>query len=177
MHQRDVELLHRSSRWANAGLVVSVQVDDYAREGFEGPLAGLEWQRKWERRAYELGGGGFVAPAARLGDYLKGVASRDLPASSYRPGLKAADLRSLFPAFLHKGLGEAVRGFERKMRGFLTEEALLVGVESRTSSPVRLTRADSLQSTAVPGSIPAAKGPGTRGQSSARASTASRSQK
>ncbi len=154
---------HRSSRWANAGLVVSVQIDDYAREGFEGPLAGLEWQRKWEREAYRLGGGGYVAPAMRLGDYLKGVPSRDLPASSYRPGLKAVDLRSLFPAFLHRGLAEAVRGFERKMRGFLTEEALLVGIESRTSSPVRLTRADNMQSIAVPGLYPVGEGAGYAG--------------
>ncbi len=154
---------HRSSRWANAGLVVSVQVDDYAREGFTGPLAGLEWQRKWEREAYRMGGGGYVAPAMRLGDYLQGVASRNLPASSYRPGLKAVDLRTLLPAFIHQGLSEAVRGFERKMRGFLTEEALLVGIESRTSSPVRLTRADNLQSTAVPGLYPCGEGAGYAG--------------
>jgi uncharacterized FAD-dependent dehydrogenase len=154
---------HRSSRWANAGLVVSVSLDDYAKEGFEGPLAGLEWQRKWERAAYQLGGGGYVAPAMRLRDYLDGSVSTDLPASSYRPGLRAVDLRALFPPFLHRGLTEAVRGFERKMRGFLTQEALLVGIESRTSSPVRLERGDNLQSIAVPGLYPAGEGAGYAG--------------
>jgi uncharacterized FAD-dependent dehydrogenase len=154
---------HRSSRWANAGLVVSVSVEDYAREGLVGPLAGLEWQRKWEREAYRLGGGGFVAPAMRLRDYLDGAAPRDLPASSYRPGLKAVDLGNLFPSFVHRGLGEAVRGFERKMRGFLTGEALLVGIESRTSSPVRLERGENLVSTAVPGLYPCGEGAGYAG--------------
>ena len=154
---------HRSSRWANAGLVVSVHPEDYAREGFAGPLAGLDWQRKWERAAYALGGGGFAAPAMRLLDYLEGKARKPLPASSYRPALVLADLTTLFPAFLRKGLTEALHGFERKMRGFVTEDAVLVGIESRTSSPVRLTRGADFQSVAVPGLYPCGEGAGYAG--------------
>ncbi len=154
---------HRSSRWANAGLVVAVHPEDYAREGFEGPLAGLEWQRHWEREAYALGGGGYRAPAMRLVDYLAGKVRQDLPASSYRPGVTPADLTTLFPSFLRRGLTEALRGFERKMRGFLTEDALLLGIESRTSSPVRLTRGENLVSTAVPGLYPCGEGAGYAG--------------
>ena len=154
---------HRSSKWANAGLVVSVHAEDYAREGFVGPLAGLQWQRKWERAAYELGGGGFVAPAQRLRDYLAGKVSSSLPASSYRPALVSTDLGQLFPPFLRKGLTEALRGFERKMRGYLTEESVLIGIESRTSSPVRLTRGANFQSVALPGLYPCGEGAGYAG--------------
>jgi uncharacterized FAD-dependent dehydrogenase len=154
---------HRSSKWANAGLVVSVHPEDYAREGFDGPLAGLEWQRAWERKAYEAGGGGYVAPAMRLLDYLGGKPARSLPDSSYRPGLRPVDLTTMFPPFLRKGLTEALRGFERKMHGFLTEDSVLIGIESRTSSPVRLTRDEKLVSTALPGLYPCGEGAGYAG--------------
>ncbi len=154
---------HRSSRFANAGLVVAVSPEDFAREGFTGPLAGLEWQRRWERAAYELGGGGYRAPAMRLTDYLAGAPRAALGATSYRPGLVLADLTRLFPDVVRRGLIEALRGFERKMRGFVTSEALLIGVESRTSSPVRIERGEGLQSVAVPGLYPCGEGAGYAG--------------
>jgi uncharacterized FAD-dependent dehydrogenase len=154
---------HRSSPLANAGLVVSVSERDFAAEGFEGPLAGLEWQRKWERAAYVMGGGGFIAPAQRITDYLRGQPSRSLPRSSYRPGLSPADLRQLFPTGIRAALTDALRGFDRRMKGFLTDEAVLVGVETRTSSPCRLVRGDDLQSPGIAGLYPAGEGAGYAG--------------
>ncbi len=153
----------RNAPFANAGLVVAVSPEDYAREGFTGPLAGLEWQRKWERAAYALGGGSYLAPAMRLTDYLAGRPTQELGKTTYRPGLTPADLRTLFPAAIHEGLRAAAAGFERKMRGFLSGEAVLIGVESRTSSPVRLTRGDDLQSIALPGLYPVGEGAGYAG--------------
>ncbi|MHB1843943.1 MAG: NAD(P)/FAD-dependent oxidoreductase [Deltaproteobacteria bacterium] len=154
---------HRSARYANAGLVVAVSPADYAKEGFTGPLAGLEWQRKWERAAYELGGGGYRAPAMRLTDYLAGSPRAALGATTYRPALLLADLTRLFPEVVHRGLAMALRGFERKMHGFITSEAVLIGVESRTSSPVRIERGERLQSVAVPGLYPCGEGAGYAG--------------
>lgn len=153
----------RNAKFANAGLVVAVSPDDYAREGFAGPLAGLEWQRKWERAAYELGGGKYLAPAMRLTDYLEGKPPSVPERTTYRPGLTPADLRQLFPPAVREGLTAALEGFERKMRGFVSSEAVLIGIESRTSSPVRLTRGENLQSTALPGLYPCGEGAGYAG--------------
>ncbi len=154
----------RGGKRANAGLVVAVGIEDFAREGFEGPLAGLAWQRKWEQAAASLGGGACRAPAMRLSDFAAGRSRAGaLPASSYRPGLTAADLSALFPEAVRAGLRAALEGFERKMRGFVTEEALLVGVETRTSSPVRIARGPGLQSDALPGLYPCGEGAGWAG--------------
>jgi uncharacterized FAD-dependent dehydrogenase len=154
---------HRSSKFANGGLVVAVSPEDYAREGFSGPLAGLEWQRHWERAAYQLGGGDFKAPAMRLTDYLAGTLKQPLGATTYRPALTPADLTVLFPPAIRLGLLAALRGFERKMHGFLTSEAVLIGIESRTSSPLRIRRDEGLMSVAVPGLYPCGEGAGYAG--------------
>jgi len=154
---------HRSSPLANAGIVVAVSPADYAAEGFLGPLAGLEWQRKWERAAYALGGGGYVAPAQRLSAYLAGKPGEAPGRTSYRPGLVQSDLSTLFPPQIQDALRAGLRGFERRMRGFVTDEALLVGVETRTSSPCRLVRGDDLQSPVLRGVYPAGEGAGYAG--------------
>jgi len=154
---------HRSSPLANAGLVAAVSPEDFAREGFRGPLAGLEWQRKWERAAFRLGGGGYRAPAQRLPDWLAGRPGRPPGRSSYRPGLAHADLSTLFPAALQEALRAAVRAFDRRLRGFVSEEAVLLGVETRTSSPCRLVRGDDLQSPGLAGLYPAGEGAGHAG--------------
>jgi uncharacterized FAD-dependent dehydrogenase len=154
---------HRSSPLANAGIVVAVSVQDYAVEGFEGPLAGLAWQRKWERAAYELGGGGYVAPAQRLSAYLAGKPGAPPGKTSYRPGVAHADLSRLFPPAIREALLAGLRGFERRMRGFVTDEALLVGVETRTSAPCRLVRGADLQSPTLRGVYPAGEGAGYAG--------------
>jgi uncharacterized FAD-dependent dehydrogenase len=153
----------RSSPLANAGVVVAVSPRDFAAEGFEGPLAGLAWQRKWEARAFELGGGGYVAPAQRVTDYLARRPGRAPGRSSYRPGLAHADLNVLYPAAIRTALHAGLRGFDARMRGYVTEEAILVGVESRTSSPCRLVRGPDCQSPALRGLYPAGEGAGYAG--------------
>jgi uncharacterized FAD-dependent dehydrogenase len=138
-------------------------VQDFEREGFRGPLAGLEFQRHWEQKAYELGGGRFFAPAQTIPDYLAGRVKKDPGETSYRPGLVNADLNTLFPERLTQSLKAALRTFDRKMRGFLSEEGKLIGIESRTSSPVRITRGEDLQSVSVRGLYPAGEGCGYAG--------------
>jgi hypothetical protein len=154
---------HRSSPLANAGLVVAVSTDDLAREGFGGPLAGVEWQRRWERAAFALGGGGYRAPAQRLAAYLAGRPGAPPGRSSYRPGLVHADLSALYAPALRDALRGALRAFDRQMRGFVTDEAILVGVETRTSSPCRLVRGPDLQSPGLPGVYPCGEGAGYAG--------------
>jgi len=154
---------HRSSPLANAGLVVTVSQADFAAEGFGGPLAGLEWQRTWERRAYELGGGGYRAPAQRLSSYLSGRPGPPPGRSSYRPGLSPADLRLLFPPAVQEALVRALRTFGQRMRGFITDEAVLVGIETRTSSPCRLPRDGRLQLLGIDGIYPCGEGAGHAG--------------
>jgi len=153
----------RNARYANAGIVVSVSVADFEREGFRGPLAGLEFQRHWEEKAYELGGGRFFAPAQTIPDYLAGRVKKDPGGTSYRPGLAHVDLNRLFPERLTTSLKQALKTFDRKMRGFISEEGKLIGIESRTSSPVRVTRNELLQSVSMKGLYPAGEGCGYAG--------------
>jgi uncharacterized protein len=154
---------HRSSPLANAGIVVAVSPTDFAAEGFEGPLAGLAWQRKWEAAAYRLGGGGYRAPAQRLSSYLARKPGAPPSKTSYRPGVTAVDLSTLFPAQVQEALRAGLRGFERRMRGFVTDEALLIGVETRTSAPCRIVRGEDQQSPAIRGLYPAGEGAGYAG--------------
>jgi uncharacterized FAD-dependent dehydrogenase len=153
----------RNSKYANAGIVVSVSVADFAREGFTGALAGLEFQRAQEQKAYALGGGRFHAPSQSITDYLARRPARPAAGSSYRPGLNPADLRSLFPGWLTASLVQALQTFDEKMRGFITAEGTLIGIEARTSSPVRLTRDEALQSVTARGLYPAGEGCGYAG--------------
>ncbi len=153
----------RNARYANAGVVVSVTVDDFARDGFLGPLAGLEFQRKWEKAAFELGGGRFTAPAQSIPDFLKGTLKRKPDGTSYRPALAHADLNRLFPPWLNRALKAALKAFERKMKGFTSQDGLLIGIEARTSSPLRVTRNEKLQSVSVKGLYPGGEGCGYAG--------------
>lgn len=154
---------HRSSPLANAGIVVAVAPDDFAAEGFTGPLAGLEWQRKWEKVAYAMGGGGFRAPAQRLAAYLAGKPGAAPGRSSYRPGLTHQDLEPLYPAPVKAALRAGLRAFDKRMRGFVTDEAVLIGVETRTSAPCRLVRGADLHSPALRGVYPCGEGAGYAG--------------
>ena len=153
----------RSSPLANAGLVTAVSPEDFAAEGFTGPLAGLEWQRKWERAAYQLGGGGFRAPAQRLAAWVGGRLGAAPGRTSYRPGVTHADLSLLYPPQLQAALRLGLGTFGRRMRGYLTDEALLIGVETRTSAPCRLVRGADLQSPGLPGVWPCGEGAGYAG--------------
>ena len=143
--------------------VVAVSPEDFAAEGFTGPLAGLAWQRKWERAAYELGGGGYRAPAQRLAAYLAGKPGAAPGRSSYRPGLTHADLEPLYPPAVKAALRAGLRAFDRRMRGFVTDEAVLIGVETRTSAPCRLVRGADLQAPGIAGLYPAGEGAGYAG--------------
>jgi uncharacterized FAD-dependent dehydrogenase len=154
---------HRSSPLANAGMVVAVSPADFAAEGFEGPLAGLAWQRKWERAAFQLGGGGYRAPAQRLSAYLAGIPGAAPGKTSYRPGVAGADLSRLYPSRVQEALRAGLRVFERRMRGFVTDDALLLGVETRTSSPCRLVRGTDFQAPGLRGVYPAGEGAGYAG--------------
>ena len=155
---------HRSSPLANAGVVVAVGPADFEAEGLRGPLAGLAWQRAWEARAYELGGGGYRAPAQRITDYLANRLGKAPGPSSYRPGLTHVDLQVLYPAQVRAALREGLRAFGRRMRGYVTEDAILVGIESRTSSPCRLVRGpEDYQSPGLRGLYPAGEGAGYAG--------------
>jgi hypothetical protein len=162
-----MSLSRRSSRYANSGLVVSVEPDDVARAGLDGARGGIALQRKLERAALQAGGGKLRAPATRATDFVQGRASSTVPATSYLPGLCAADVAAVLDCTglaIAARIKTALRAFERSMPGYLTEEAVLVGVESRTSSPVRVPRhPETLQSLDLEGLYPAGEGAGYAG--------------
>lgn len=165
-----MSLSRRSSRYANSGLVVSVELEDLDRTGHRdvrGVLAGIELQRILERAAFEAGGGGLRAPATRVSDFLAGRGSSTLPSTSYLPGLNPTDVGDVLDASglpLRPRLQRALRIFDRRLRGYVTEEAVLVGVESRTSSPVRILRdPETLEAPGFAGLFPCGEGAGYAG--------------
>ena len=149
----------RSSPFANSALVVTVRSDDFPSAS---PLAGMEFQQALERKAFEAGGRNFCAPAQNLVAFLGKRGDYHL-SSSYRPAVTAADIPHLFPAAVTDTLREGLRFFDRKMPGFVTAEATLVGVETRTSAPLRVVRGDDFQSVALPGLYPTGEGAGYAG--------------
>ncbi|MDR1936256.1 MAG: hypothetical protein LBS49_11880 [Candidatus Accumulibacter sp.] len=154
----------RAERNANAGLVVNVVPEDFGG-GPGDPLAGIAFQRRLEARAFELGGGDYTAPAQRLDDFLAGRASTRLGAvtPSYQPGVRLTELSTALPGFAVAAIREAIPAFDRQIRGFALADAILTGVETRTSSPVRITRGEDLQSLNVKGLYPAGEGAGYAG--------------
>jgi len=149
----------RNSPYANSALVVGVSGDDF---GDRHPLAGIEFQRLLERNAYLAGGSDYRAPAQNLLAFL-GRKAGGMVNSSYRPGVREAELASILPAYVVDTLREGIRSFERRMRGFITAEATLIGTETRTSAPVRILRGDDLQSVSLTGLYPAGEGAGHAG--------------
>jgi uncharacterized FAD-dependent dehydrogenase len=130
----------RDSRFANSGIVVEVGEKDFQNLSMHGPLAGMHFQAEIERKACELAGGSQCAPAQRLVDFIHGQPSSTLPETSYQPGLTSLDMRTVLPDFITESLILGFRNFGHKMKGYLTNEAQIVGVESRTSSPVKIPR-------------------------------------
>lgn len=130
----------RDSRFANSGMVVSIEDVDLKPYQAFGALAGLEFQRAIEQRACALTGGGQTAPAQRVLDFVKGKTSPELLDTSYQPGLLSMDLREYLPDHIAEPLRQGLQDFGRKMNGYVSNEAQLIGVESRTSSPVRIPR-------------------------------------
>jgi uncharacterized FAD-dependent dehydrogenase len=154
----------RNNPYANSGTVVAVNEQDFAAAGFHGPLAAVQFQAAVEAKAYEAGGGQLVAPAQRMADYVAGKRSQSLPDCSYLPGIKSARIADVLPAVVHTALQKAVVDFGRKMKGYFTNEAVLVATESRTSSPVRIPRdSETLQHPQIKGLFPCAEGAGYAG--------------
>jgi len=180
----------RNERNANAGIVVAMAPSDYALpshaggqdarhhdratdgrrdDGSTGALAGIAFQRFWESRAFELGGGGYRAPGQRVGDFLRGRASTAFGSviPSYQPGVECVDLgrmgRAALPDYAIAAIREALPAFERQIPGFAMDDAMLTGVETRTSSPLRVTRGRDRQGVNVRGLYPAGEGAGYAG--------------
>ncbi|MEO8058795.1 MAG: NAD(P)/FAD-dependent oxidoreductase [Burkholderiales bacterium] len=163
----------RNERNANAGIVVGITPQDYRQDGRHdgpvNPLDGMAFQRHWESRAFELGGGHYEAPGQLVGDFVKGQKSAALGSvlPSYKPGVKLTDLgdpaNPSLPDYAITALREALPAFERQIKGFAMPDAVLTGVETRTSSPLRITRGRDLQSLNVKGLYPAGEGAGYAG--------------
>ncbi len=150
----------RDSGFANSGLVAKVHPSDF---GSEDPLAGMYLQRRWEQAAFEAARSSYGAPAMSVQDFLKGRASGKLPRSSFRPFLVPADLTRCLPDFVQEQLRPALPEFERKLRGFTSQEALLIALESRTSSPIQILRDEQGRSVSHPGLYPCGEGAGFAG--------------
>ncbi|MBS9525050.1 FAD-binding protein [Litoribacter ruber] len=130
----------RDSKFANSGMVVAVELEDLPQYQKYGPLAAMEFQAEVERNAWVYGGKTQVAPAQRMQDFVNGKVSNSLLSTSYQPGLASVNMHEVLPDFVASRLKDAFLAFGKKMRGYLTNEAQIIGVESRTSSPVRVPR-------------------------------------
>ncbi|MBQ8939080.1 MAG: FAD-dependent monooxygenase [Paludibacteraceae bacterium] len=155
---------HRNSPYANSGMVVQINPEDIPGDD---PLRGLEYQEELERLAFEqsaISHQPSAAPAQRMRDFVEGRASKDLPACSYLPGIVPSRLDQWLPAGIGKRLQQGFRDFDKKYPGFLTNEAVIVGVESRSSSPVRIIRdPETMESVSTPGLYPCGEGAGYAG--------------
>jgi uncharacterized FAD-dependent dehydrogenase len=151
----------RNERNANAGIVVGITPSDYPGH----PLAGIAFQRHWEECAFEAGGKTYAAPAQRVGDFLAGRPSAALGEviPSYRPGVNPTDLARCLPDYAVAAIREALPAFDLHIKGFASDDAVMTGVESRTSSPIRIRRDDSFQSLNTKGLYPAGEGAGYAG--------------
>jgi uncharacterized protein len=152
----------RNERNANSGIVVGITPADYPGH----PLAGIDFQRHWESRAFELGGGNYNAPGQLVGDFIARRPSTEFGAvlPSYKPGVQLGDLGSALPDYAITAMREALPAFDRQIKGFALHDAVLTGVETRTSSPIRIKRRDdSLQSLNTQGLFPAGEGAGYAG--------------
>lgn len=135
-----MSLSARDAPFSNSGVVVEVRLQDIDGAMGKGPLAAMDFQKKLEQRAFQAGGNSLMAPAQRMTDFAAGKLSPVLPKSSYKPGIVSAPVHELLPEGIRRRLQAAFQAFDKKMKGYYTEEALVLAVESRTSSPVRIPR-------------------------------------
>jgi uncharacterized FAD-dependent dehydrogenase len=151
----------RNERNANAGIVVGITPDDFPG----GPLAGIEFQRQIESKAFTLGGSNYEAPGQLVGDFLQGKISTEfgLVIPSYKPGVHLTDLAESLPSYAIEAIREAIPAFEKKIKGFSMNDAVLTGVETRTSSPLQIKRGPNFQSINTKGLYPAGEGAGYAG--------------
>ena len=156
----------RNERNANSGIVVSINPSDYpATDPNDAALAGIEFQRFWESRAFELGGGDYSAPAQLVGDFVAGQNSTAFGKvqPSYKPGVTLGSLDTSLPDYAIAAIREALPAFDKQIKGYFLHDAVLTGVETRTSSPLRITRGEDMQSLNVKGLYPAGEGAGYAG--------------
>jgi uncharacterized protein len=156
----------RNERNANSGIVVSITPDDYPTDrGPNHPLAGIDFQRELESRAYVLGGRNYDAPGQLVGDFIAARASTELGSvtPSYKPGVHLTDLGPSLPDYAIEAIREALPAFDKQIKGYAMHDAVLTGVETRTSSPVRIKRLDNFQSLNTKGLFPAGEGAGYAG--------------
>jgi len=151
----------RNERNANAAIVVGITPADYPGH----PLAGIAFQRHWEKLAFEAGGSNYCAPAQRVGDFMAGRPSTALGSviPSYTPGVRMTDLSTCIPDYAVEAIREALAAFDKQIKGFAMDDAVLTGVETRTSSPVRIKRNEQYQSVNTRGLFPAGEGAGYAG--------------
>ncbi len=154
----------RDNPYANSGLVVTVDEQDFAAFGFKGPLAAMHYQKMVEEKAWTAGGGRLVAPAQRVVDFTTRTYSSTLPKCSYLPGIQSALMHEVLPQAVYNSLAAGIVSFGKKMKGYHTNEALVVATESRTSSPVRIPRdSATLMHPQIKGLFPCAEGAGYAG--------------
>ena len=155
----------RNERNANAAIVVGIEAKDFGGSVDGNPLAGMDFQRVWESRAFEAGGGGYLAPAQKVGDFLAGRPSTGpgtvIP--SYTPGVHWTDLSTCLPDYVIATIREALPQFDKQIKGFAMHDAVLTGVETRTSAPIRISRGEDCQSLNTRGLYPAGEGAGYAG--------------
>lgn len=149
----------RDSLFSNSAIVVTVRPDDLEDD----PLGGIIFQEKIEKGAFDSGGGGFMSPAQRVTSFLKDTLDPLLPAVSYKPGVVPAMISEYLPEWIIDEIKNALLVFEKKMKGFISDEAVLIGAETRTSSPVRILRGEDRQSVSLKGLYPAGEGAGYAG--------------
>jgi uncharacterized FAD-dependent dehydrogenase len=154
----------RDNQFANSGMVVEIRTEDLDAYKEYGVLAGLQFQKEYEQMAYRNGGVGQTAPAQRMLDFVKGRVSNNLPKTSYQPGIISSPMHMWLPEHIGKRLQEGFKIFGKKMPGYLTNEAVIIGVESRTSAPLRIPREkDNLQHPQIRGLYPCGEGAGYAG--------------
>jgi len=154
----------RAGQWANSGVVVQITPDDISRHGIQAsPLMGIAFQRQLEAATFRAAGERYAAPAIKLSDFIAGKASGTLAPTRFKPEAVAADFNALLPNWVSRPLAEGIKGFDRKMRGYISEEANLFGTETRTSSPIRLERGQNMQSINTSGLYPVGEGAGYAG--------------
>lgn len=154
----------RNSKYANSGMVVSVEMDEIKEFTKYGHLAAMKFQQSVEQKACEIAGGKQIAPAQLMVDFTKGKISDSLLPTSYQPGIVSVDMREVLPPFVSERLKEGLKAFGQKMRGYLTNDAQIVGVESRTSSPVKIPRSsDTLEHPGLKRLFPCGEGAGYAG--------------
>lgn len=151
----------RSGEFANSAIVVNIRVDDFASDNLH--LSGLAFRQIWEKKAFLSGGSNYCAPAQKITDFLQGKPEGIVGRTSFLPGVKPSALEDILPEFVTNSLRQGIKKFDKKMPGFITEDAHLIGVETRTSSPLRICRRSDGQSESIGGLYPCGEGAGYAG--------------